>query len=110
MKQALFILLAVTFLIGCGAGHSNLTSITVSPQTATATSSPQGQVGYTAIGELPKWEEPGIVAGRRTLLEDLAHEHRWRSGYYWLDWRSYVLGAGYCYDYRQRSSELAVHC
>ena len=50
MKQALFILLAVTFLIGCGAGHSNLTSITVSPQTATATSSPQGQVGYTAMG------------------------------------------------------------
>ena len=36
--------------------------------------------------------------------------NRRRSGYYWLDWRSYVLGAGYCYDYRQRSSELAVHC
>jgi hypothetical protein len=36
--------------IGCGAGHANLTSITVSPQSATATSSPQGQVGYTATG------------------------------------------------------------
>ena len=50
MKQALFILLAATFLIGCGAGHSNLTSITVTPQSATTTSSPQGQVGYTAMG------------------------------------------------------------
>lgn len=37
-------------LIGCGAGHANLTSISVSPQTASATSSPQGQVGYTATG------------------------------------------------------------
>jgi hypothetical protein len=37
-------------LIGCGAGHANLTSITVSPQSATTTSNPQGQVGYTAMG------------------------------------------------------------
>jgi hypothetical protein len=37
-------------LIGCGAGHANLTSITVSPQSATTTSNPQGQVGYTATG------------------------------------------------------------
>ena len=37
-------------LIACGAGHPNLTSITVTPQTATTTSSPQGQVGYTAQG------------------------------------------------------------
>jgi hypothetical protein len=37
-------------LIGCGAGHANLTSITVSPQSASATSSPEGQVGYTATG------------------------------------------------------------
>lgn len=37
-------------LIGCGAGHANLTSITVSPHTATTTSSPEGQVGYTATG------------------------------------------------------------
>lgn len=40
-------------LIGCGAGHANLTSISVSPQTATTTSSPQGQVGYTATGHFP---------------------------------------------------------
>jgi hypothetical protein len=50
MKQALLISLAVAFLIGCGAGHSDLTSISVSPQSATATSSPQGQVGYSAMG------------------------------------------------------------
>jgi len=50
MKQALLISLVVTFLMGCGAGHSDLTSITVSPQSATATSSPQGQVGYSAMG------------------------------------------------------------
>src|SRR6202035_1925470 len=29
---------------------ANLTSITVSPQSATTTSNPQGQVGYTATG------------------------------------------------------------
>jgi len=50
MKQALLISLVVTFLMGCGAGHSDLMSITVSPQSATATSSPQGQVGYSAMG------------------------------------------------------------
>ena len=37
-------------LIGCGAGHANLTSITVTPQSATTTINPQGQVGYTAMG------------------------------------------------------------
>ena len=36
-------------LVGCGAGHANLKSITVSPQSATASSN-QGQVGYTATG------------------------------------------------------------
>ena len=36
--------------IGCGAGHPNLTSITVTPQMATTTSSPQGQVGFSAMG------------------------------------------------------------
>src|SRR5579885_2931250 len=36
-------------LAGCGAGHANLTSISVSPQSATASSN-QGQVGYTATG------------------------------------------------------------
>src|SRR4051794_27569277 len=44
-------LLVSMAVVGCGAGHANLTSITVSPQSATATSSPQGQVGYTATGD-----------------------------------------------------------
>ena len=43
-------LVATIFIVGCGAGHANLMSITVSPQSATTTSSPQGQVGYTATG------------------------------------------------------------
>ncbi len=42
-------LLVATVGIACGAGHANLTSITLSPQ-STTTSSPQGQVGYTATG------------------------------------------------------------
>lgn len=35
---------------GCGAGHPNLTTVTVSPATATASSSPQGDVVFTANG------------------------------------------------------------
>ncbi len=50
MKYMLFLVMAVVALVGCGAGHANLTSITVSPQSATTTSNPQGQVGYTATG------------------------------------------------------------
>jgi hypothetical protein len=50
MKHLMFVIMAALILIGCGAGHANLTSITVSPQSATTTSSPQGQVGYTATG------------------------------------------------------------
>src|SRR5882762_11352362 len=50
MKQALFVIAAALILTGCGAGHENVTSITVSTQSATTTSSPQGQVGYTATG------------------------------------------------------------
>jgi hypothetical protein len=49
MKYSALLLLAAAGLVGCGAGHSNLNSITVSPQSATAASS-QGQVGYTAMG------------------------------------------------------------
>ncbi len=49
MKYLALLLLAAIGLVGCGAGHANLTSITVSPQSATAPSN-QGQVGYTAKG------------------------------------------------------------
>ena len=51
MKYLALLLLVTGFagLLGCGAGHANLTGITVSPQSATAPSA-QGQVGYTAMG------------------------------------------------------------
>ena len=38
-------------VVGCGAGHPNLTSIAVSPATATVQSANHGQVGYTAKGQ-----------------------------------------------------------
>ena len=47
--SALLLLLAAVGFIGCGAGHANLTSISVSPQSATAPSD-QGEVGYIATG------------------------------------------------------------
>jgi len=51
MKYMLYLVAAaVVGLMGCGAGHANLTSVTVSPQSATTTSNPRGQVGYTATG------------------------------------------------------------
>jgi hypothetical protein len=49
MKHAALVLLVAIGWAGCGAGHANLTSITVSPQSSTAPSK-QGQVGYTATG------------------------------------------------------------
>jgi methionine-rich copper-binding protein CopC len=48
--QSVLAVLVAMVVIGCGAGHPNLTSITVTPQSATTTSNPQGQVGYTAMG------------------------------------------------------------
>jgi hypothetical protein len=52
MRLVQFVLISciALTLIGCGAGHPNLTSIAVSPQTATAESAIHGQVGYTASG------------------------------------------------------------
>lgn len=41
---------ALLLAAGCGAGHPNLTTVTVSPSSATATSSPQGDVVFTATG------------------------------------------------------------
>jgi hypothetical protein len=43
-------MLVASVLMGCGAGHPNLVSIKVSPETASTTSDPQGRVGYTATG------------------------------------------------------------
>lgn len=52
MRYLQFVLAVLVAMVGidCGAGHPNLTSITVTPQSATTTSNPQGQVGYTAMG------------------------------------------------------------
>jgi uncharacterized protein YjdB len=52
MKYFLFpsLLVIAALLVACGAGHPRLTSIAVSPSSATASSSPQGQVGFTATG------------------------------------------------------------
>lgn len=41
---------AALLLAGCGAGHPTLTSIAVTPSTATASFSTRGAVGYTATG------------------------------------------------------------
>lgn len=49
MKHLAVLLLAAVGLSACGAGHANLKSITVSPESATASSN-HGQVGYTATG------------------------------------------------------------
>jgi len=45
-----FFALLGALLIGCGALHPTLTSITVAPANATAPSSPQTSVGFTATG------------------------------------------------------------
>jgi uncharacterized lipoprotein YbaY len=45
-----FALLASLLLAGCGAGHPTLTSITVTPSSATASIATRGSVGYTATG------------------------------------------------------------
>ena len=44
------LVLLATLLMGCGAGHPTLTKITVAPAIATASSSPQTAVGFTATG------------------------------------------------------------
>jgi len=44
------LLFLAALLFGCGAGHPRLTNIAVSPSSATASSSPHGEVGFTATG------------------------------------------------------------
>jgi hypothetical protein len=46
----IFLCCLALIFVGCGAGHPNLTSIAVSPQTATTQSATHGTVGYTAKG------------------------------------------------------------
>jgi Big-like domain-containing protein len=63
------LIIAVVF-VGCGAGHPRLTSIAVSPASATASSSLQGEVGFTAMGTFSDH-------GRREL--SLADGLSWKS-------------------------------
>jgi len=44
------LLSAALLLLGCGAGHPTLTSISVTPSDATASIAARGSVGYTATG------------------------------------------------------------
>ena len=44
------LLSAALLLLGCGAGHPTLTSISVTPSKATASIATRGSVGYTATG------------------------------------------------------------
>lgn len=46
----LAVIAAALLLMGCGAGHPTLTSIAVTPSTATSSFSTRGAVGYTATG------------------------------------------------------------
>lgn len=51
LQLSIFPTLAGLFLLlGCGAGHPTLTSVSVTPSTATAQITTQGGVGYTATG------------------------------------------------------------
>jgi hypothetical protein len=44
------LVLLASLLMGCGAGHPTITNVTVAPATATAASTPQTAVGFTATG------------------------------------------------------------
>ena len=48
--SVLALLATLLLLAGCGAGHPTLTSISVTPSTATAGLTIRGSVGYTATG------------------------------------------------------------
>lgn len=48
--SVLALLATLILLAGCGAGHPTLTSISVTPSTATASLTTRGSVGYTATG------------------------------------------------------------
>jgi len=52
---------ATALLMGCGAGHPTITSITVTPTSATAASSSQGTVGFTATGNFTNHQSRMLV-------------------------------------------------
>jgi hypothetical protein len=61
---ALFTLFSTTAVfIGCGAGHPTITSITVTPATASAPTSSQGQVGFSASGTFTNHQSRLLTVG-----------------------------------------------
>lgn len=57
-----FFLIAVVS-IGCGAGHPTITSITVTPGTASAATSSQGNVGFSASGTFTNGQSRMLTVG-----------------------------------------------
>ena len=57
------ILLAAALIIGCGAGHPTIRSITVTPASATAPSSSQGQTGFSATGNFSNNQSRLLTVG-----------------------------------------------
>jgi len=111
MKQALFVIAAALILTGCGAGHANLTSITVSPQSATTTSNPSEASWLHGDGKLsPKRKTRELSQWTGLSWKTSPYKHRNCRGHYRLDRRSYLLSAGHGYHYRKRSPKPTVHC
>ena len=59
----LSLLLATAVFIGCGAGHPTITSISVTPATATAATSSQGNVGFSASGTFTNHQSRLLTVG-----------------------------------------------
>src|SRR5260370_36683067 len=57
----LALVLTTALVIGCGAGHPTIQSVTVTPSTATAASSSQGTVGFTATGNFSNHQSGMLV-------------------------------------------------
>ncbi len=57
----LTLVLTTALVIGCGAGHPTIQSVAVTPSTATAASSSQGTVGFTATGNFSNHQSRMLV-------------------------------------------------
>src|SRR5262249_52021497 len=83
-KHSALLLLEAAGFLGCGAGHANLQSISVSPQSATASSS-RGQVEYTATGNFANGKSRELSQVEGAVLEDVADEYRHCGGHHRVD-------------------------
>ncbi len=67
MEKLQFVLLSLitasVLLMGCGSGHPTITSITVTPASATAPSSSQGQTGFSATGNFSNGKSRLLTVG-----------------------------------------------